>query len=452
MESKKTKEEVNPLERKLKIEVLTSDIAAATNLRLKKMSKTIKMPGFRPGKVPISVVEKNYGSEAQSECINDAINNSYMKLIAKEKLIPAGPPKIEPLTKGSESGTDVEKLEFEAILEVMPEIEIPNRSSLKVKKSITKILDSDVDRTIESLRKQKVKYNSVKRKSKKDDQVVIDFLGTLDGEEFKGGKANDVKYIVGAGQMISEFDNLIIGMKSGEEKKDKVTFPEDYPAKELAGKKVDFFISLKSVDEPILPDLDDDFAKLYGVSVGGVEQLRKEVEINLQREAKRRCQTRTHNSALEALMNASSFQLPNVMVDQECLRLAERTNSEMKQKGINADDSKLPPELFKDRAKKRVKLGLVVNEVIQKEKLNPSDDQIALVIDDMSAVYEDPIEFKNWFLQDPKRKSQAEAIALERNVASWILDEAVIEEKSIKSSELLSDSSKGTEAGETNFE
>jgi trigger factor len=448
MESDTDKEiKINPLERKLKIEVLTSDVALATSLRLKKMGKTLKIPGFRPGKVPLSVVEKNYGSEAQSESINDAINEAYMNLIAKEKLIPAGPPKIEPVTKTSESNKEIEKLEFEAVFEVMPQIDIPDRNTLKVKKSITNIVDADIDRTIESLRRQKIKYIAVDRVCEKNDQVTVDFLGTLEGNEFKGGKANDVKYILGSGQMIAEFDDLIVGMKSGETKNDVVIFPTEYPAKEIAGKKVDFKITLKLVEDSVLPELNDDFAKVYGVAEGGITKLRLEVETNLKREALRRCQTRTHNSALEALMDGASFQLPIVMVDKECVRLAQRTNAEMKEKGVNSDNSEFPPEIFKDRAEKRVKLGLVVNEVIRKEKLDPSEDQISIVVDDMSTVYEDPDEFKKWFLQDPKRKSQAEAVALERNVASWILEKALTEEVEVKSSDLLSDSSKGAEVG-----
>ena len=450
MQSEKTKVDkktTNPLERRFKLEIFSEDVDQATEQRLQKMSKTLKLPGFRPGKVPLSVVKKNYGSEAHVNAINDAINDAYMNHIAKEKLIPAGPPTIEPVND-SVDGKETKKLEFEAVIEVMPTIDLPDRSILQVKKSKCIIDQVDVTRTIESLQKQKVKFKTVAREAKPDDQVTVDFSGTVNGDSFKGGDAKDLKYILGSGQMLKNFDDIVLSMKKGESKKEVVVFPSDYPAKDIAGKSVDFSVTLKSLEEPEYPALDDEFAKLFGIIDGGIEKLRTEVEKNLIREAERRCRIRTHNSALDALVQGVTFDLPKVMIESESKKLAENTNAEMRQKGISDKKTVLPPELFKDRATRRVKLGLLVNEVIAKEKLAPTDKQILEIVEEMSGVYEDPETFRKWFMEDSKRKSQAEAVALERNVADWIMSEAIIEEINVNAADLLSDSSEGKEIGE----
>ena len=255
-------------------------------------------------------------------------------------------------------------------------------------------------------------------------------------------------YVLGSGQMIPEFDKLILGMKKGEQKLDTITFPTDYPAKELSGKAVEFDIKVKSVEEGRLPEIDEKFAKQFGIEDGNIDKLKKEVEKNLKREVESRCLSKTNNSALEALLQASEFDIPEVMVKMESDRLAERTKATMKQQGMFAEQTNLPPEIFLERAKRRVKLGLLVNKVVEANQLNPNEEQVSLVVKEMSGVYEDPEAFKKWFLQDPNRRAQAEAIALERNVALWIMDSAVIETDEIDAADLLSDAAKGTEVNE----
>ena len=443
---KKQVDEDLPLEKKFTIKILMSDVNSAIDHRLKKMGKNAKIPGFRPGKVPTKVLQQTYGAQAQSEAMNDVIAIAYEKAISEKGLIPAGPPTINPADSNNKEKPDIKEIEFNVQLEVMPEINLPDRKNITVKKSICEVEKGDVDLTIESLRKQKITYSEVDREAKSEDEINIDFNGKIDGEEFQGGKAENFVYILDTGRMIKEFDQAVLGMKVGESKTEKIDFPKDYPAKELAGKKVEFYIKLHRVGTPKIPELNDSFAKEFGVKTGGVEKLKQDVKENLIRESANRCLIRTHNSALDALMEVTECEIPKVMVDQESQRLAQSTMAELKSKGMNTDNKDLPADLFKARAERRVKLGLVVSEIIQKEKLEPTAEEIALVVDEMSGVYEDPVAFKKWFLEDPKRKAQAEAMALERGVAQWILSEAKIEEVKVPVQELLQDASKGSES------
>ena len=448
MLSDKKKKEGQELRRELEIEVFPSDIQPLIDQKIKKIAKTMKAPGFRPGKVPLSIVKQAHGIDVESEAVNEVINNKYLKEIAKRKYKPAGPPNIEPILGTEEAIQSSDRLLFRAEIELLPEIELPNLKDLVVKRAVSKVTDADVQKTLETLRKQKMVYSTIMTGATTDNRVCIDFLGKLDGKIFKGGKAEDVTYILGSGQMVAEFDALILGMKGGEQKVDTVIFPDDYPAKELSGKTVEFDITVKTVEEGKLPEIDSTFAKEFGIKDGSVEKLEKEVKKNLNREIESRCSSKTNNSALEALLEASVFEIPEVMVRSESNRLAERTKATMKQQGIFEKEANLPAEIFLERARRRVKLGLLVSKVVETQKLNPTEGQISKVVVDMSGVYEDPEAFKKWFLQDPKRRAQAEAVALERNVAAWIMDSAVIEVEEINASELLSDAAKGAEVNE----
>jgi trigger factor len=423
-----------------------SEVDIAVTNRLRRMGKNAKIPGFRPGKVPVKVLQQAYGAQAQSEAMNDVIAVAYEKAISEKGLIPAGPPTINPAETKDSQTSEIQEIEFNVQLEVMPEINLPDRKEITVKKSICEVGESDADLTIESLRKQKTQYIQINREAKTGDEITIDFNGKIDGEEFKGGSAENFAYILDTGRMINEFDNVVLGMNVGESKTEKINFPEDYPAKELAGKKVEFYIKLHRVGEPKIPELNEAFAKDFGVNEGGVEKLKQDVKANLIRESANRCLIRTHNSALDVLMAATECDIPQIMVSQESKRLADSTKAELKAKGMNTNNQELPADLFKTRAERRVKLGLVVGEIIKKEKLEPTDEEISLIVDEMSGVYEDPLAFKKWFLEDPKRKAQAEAMALERGVAQWILKEAKIEEVKVPVQELLQDATKGSES------
>ena len=444
----KENEVKNSLKRTIKIEIVIAEIQPLIEKRLEKISKKMKAPGFRPGKVPLAMVKQAHGVEAESDVINDVINQKYAAEIKSSGIIPAGPPEIRPIIDKNQEEKGLDKLFFEAELEVMPDVLVPDLSVLVVKNVVSKVNEEDVDRTIEKLQKQKMNYVEAKRPAKKDDRVSIDFLGRLDGKSFKGGQAKDVKYVLDSGQMVAEFDGLIVGMNAGENKTDKITFPKDYPAEELAGKEVEFDISLNTVEEGKIPEIDEKFVKEFGVKDGMIENFREEVTKNLKREIESRSRSRTHNNALEALLEASDFPIPNVMVQNESARLAERTKATMKEQGMVEGNTDLPANIFQNRAERRVKLGLLVNKVVEEFKLNPNSDQIGEVVLEMSGVYEDPEAFKTWFLQDPKRRSQAEAMALERNVAKWIMKDAKVEDEAIEAVDLLSDATKGGDKGE----
>ena len=442
------KKESSELKRYFDIDVLPSDTQPIVESKIRKIAKTMKVAGFRPGKVPVDIVRKTHELEVQSDAINEVINKKYREAIEKQNFQPAGPPNIQPLVDDKNLDKKSDKLVFRAEIELFPEISLPNLSELVVKKAVSKVTQKDIKRTIETLQKQKIVYSESGKEASMQDKVSIDFLGKLDGKSFKGGQAQDVSYVLGSGQMIPEFDKLIIGMKKGERKLDTITFPEDYPAKELSGKAVEFDVKVKAVEEGRLPEIDEKFAKEFGIEDGSIDKLEKEVEKNLKREVESRCLSKTNNAALEALLQASKFDIPEVMVKMESERLAERTKATMKQQGMFAEQTNLPPGIFLERARRRVKLGLLVNKVVEANELNPNEEQVSLVVKEMSGVYEDPEAFKKWFLQDPKRRAQAEAIALERNVALWIMDSAVIETEEIDAAELLSDAAKGTEVSE----
>ncbi len=433
------------MKRYFDIEVLPSDTQPIVESKLRKIKKTMKAPGFRPGKVPIDIVKQTHELEVQSDAINEVINKKYLEGIEKQNFQPAGPPNIQPLVDDKNPDKKSDKLVFRAEFELFPEISLPNLNDLVVKKAVSKVTEKDIERTIETLQKQKIVYSESEKGASMQDKVSIDFLGKLDGKPFKGGQAQDVNYVLGSGQMIPEFDELILGMKKGERKLDTITFPTEYPAKELCGKAVEFEIKVKAVEEGRLPEIDEKFAKQFGIDDGSIDKLEKEVEKNLNREVESRCSSKTNNSALEALLQASEFDIPEVMVKMESNRLAERTKATMKQQGMFAEQPNLPPEIFLERARRRVKLGLLVNKAVEVNKLNPNEEQVSLVVKEMSGVYEDPEAFKKWFLQDPNRRAQAEAIALERNVALWIMDSAVIENEEIDAADLLRDAAKGTE-------
>ena len=443
------KKESSELKRYFDIEVLPSDTQPIVESKIRKIAKTMKAPGFRPGKVPIDIVKQTHELQAQSDAINEVINKKYLEAIEKQNFQPAGPPNIQPFVDDKNPDKKSDKLIFRAEIELFPEISLPSLNELVVKKAVSQITEKDIERTIDTLQKQKILYSESEKGASMQDKVSIDFMGKLDGRTFKGGQAQDVSYVLGSGQMVPEFDKLIIGMKKGEQKLDTITFPADYPAKELSGKAVEFDIKVKSVEEGRLPEIDEKFAKQFGIEDGSLDKLKKEIEKNLKREVESRCSSKTNNSALEALLQASEFDIPEVMVKMESSRLAERTKATMKQQGMFSEQTNLPPEIFLERARRRVKLGLLVNKVVEENQLNPDEEQVSSVVKEMSGVYEDPEAFKKWFLQDPKRRAQAEAIALERNVALWIMDSAVIETEKIDAAELLSDAAKGTELGST---
>ncbi len=426
------------LERKLTLTVPMADVEALALKKLNQMGKKMKMPGFRPGKVPMKVVQQTYGPQAQSEAIGDVVSRVYSETVMAQNLRPAGPPDIKPaegsrLTEASEQTTMV----FEATIEVYPEISIPDRAGLALEATDCPVTAADVDKTLETLRKQKVNYQTVDRAAQDEDQARVDFKGTLDGVAFEGGSAKDFRFVVGAGQMLPEFDRAVVGMKAGEEKTFPLSFPADYRAEKLAGRTGEFTVTLHEVLAPELPALDDELAKAFGIEQGGLTKLREDVEKNLRREVSGRCKAKTKQAAMDALLASSAFDVPKALVQSEAQRMADGMRQDMSSRGMNVKDAPIPAELFTEQATKRVRLGLLVGAIVRAENLQATEAQVRAMLAEMAESYEKPEEFIRWTLSNPERRAEAEAVVVEDNVVAWVQAGAKVSTKTLTVDELM---------------
>jgi trigger factor len=430
----------NSLERRLKLSVTIDDVQKEAQKRLAKISKTVKMPGFRPGKVPMKVVSQTYGAQAQSEAIGDVVSRAYSNAVVEQKLRVAGPPAIEPIKSESEEDT---VLHFEAVVEVYPEIAVPDVSGVEVKKTVCEISDADLDRTLETLRRQRTTFQTVDRASEKGDRVTVDFKGEIDGVAFNGGSAENYPFVLGDGSMLKEFDEAAAGLKQGESKTFPLNFPADYHGKDVAGKQAQFTITVREVAAPKVPELDADFAKTMGIASGDIEQLKADVRKNLAREVASRCKNKTKTAVMDALGAMSTFDLPKSLVSSESQRLAESTRQDLAARGMNVKEAPIPAELFEDQAKKRVRLGLLVGEIVKSKSLHPTEAQVKALVEDMASAYEKPEAFVNWFMTQPNQRAEAEAVVIEDNVVTWVLSNAKVVEESVTVEGLMADGSRG---------
>lgn len=427
--------QTSPLERRIDMTVAMAAIDADVEKRLKQMAKTVKMAGFRPGKVPFKLVAQNYGYQARSEAIGAAVEKAFGEEAQKQSLKVAGYPRFEPKAKEGEANT--EQLEFTAVFEVFPEIALSDLSATAVEKSAFTVTDAEVDKTLDALRKQRVNYEEADRASQKEDRVTIDFVGRLDGVEFEGGKGADFPVVVGGGQMLPDFDKGLEGMKAGETKTIDVAFPEGYQAPNLAGKTAQFDLTCKKVEAPVLPALDAEFAKQLGIADGDVEKMRTEVRTNLEREVKKRLQSQVKNQVMEALLEANPFDVPKALVDLEAQYMVENTKQDFKSRGMPTDNLPFEPAWFTPQATRRVKLGLLLAEVVKAKDLKAKPEQVRAVIDDFSATFEDPQEVVRWYYSQPQRLQEAESLATENNVVEWVLSVAKVTEKTVDFDELM---------------
>ncbi|NBV88856.1 MAG: trigger factor [Betaproteobacteria bacterium] len=400
------------------------------------MGKTMKMPGFRPGKVPLKVVQQAYGAQAQSEAIGDAVSNAYAEAVVAQNLRPAGPPEVRPV-EGSALDPSATTLAFEAVVEVYPEVPVPDRSGLEVQRWVCEVMPSDIDQTLETLRKQRVTYEPVARAAQAEDQLRVDFAGTIDGVAFEGGSAKDFRFIVQAGQMLPEFDAAVVGMQAGESKTFPLNFPADYRAQDLAGKSGEFTVTVHEVMEPRLPELDDSLAAAFGIQEGGVERLRADVKKNLEREVAGRCKAKTKQAVMDALLAQAFFDVPKALVQSESQRLADQMRQDMASRGMNVKDAPIPPELFAEQAAKRVRLGLLVGEIVRSQGLQASESQVHDLLSEMAESYEKPQEFIHWTMSNPERRAEAESVVIEDNVVTWTMDQARVESRTISVEELM---------------
>jgi len=425
-------ESTNALERRIDLSISMDTVEAQVQARLKQLSRTVKMPGFRPGKVPLKMVEQTHGGQARSEAIGAAVEQAFGQKIQEEKLRIAGQPRIEPKAGGSDGA-----MEFTAVFEVYPEITLGDLSERQIERPSLEVTDAEVDKTIDVLRKQRTTYEAADREAATDDRVVIDFTGRKDGEVFQGGEATDFPFVVGAGSMLKDFEEAVVGMKAGETKKFNMSFPEDYHATELAGKEVEFEITLKEVGAAKLPEVDEEFAKALGVADGDVTKMRAEVKANLEREVSHRLKARVKEQAMDALLDAHPIEVPRALVAREAEQMAGNARRDMEQRGMATKDLPISAEWFVEQAQRRVKLGLVLAELVKAKDLYAKPEQVRALVEDFAASYEDPKEVIDWYYSQPERMAQAEALVIEDNAVEWVLANAKTEDKTIDFDELM---------------
>jgi trigger factor len=422
----------NALERRLDLRVPIADLDKDVEQRLKRIGKSVKMPGFRPGKVPANIVKQQHGDQARHEALSDALDRAFGEAVRTQQFRIAGYPNIEPKT--SESTTH---LEFAAVFEVYPEVKLGDLTTVEIERPVLEVGATEVDNTIEILRKQRVKYEAVERAAAKADRVIIDFLGKKGDEPFQGGQANDYPFVLGEGAMLADFENAVIGLKAGEAKSFEMTFPEDYFSKDLAAQTVTFDINIKGVFEPVLPEVDAEFAKTLGVADGDSAKMRLEIETNLKREVKKRLQAKIKDQVMDGLLKANPIDVPNALVEMEIQRLIQMARQDMEQRGMKVNDFPMQPEWFSDQAKRRVSLGLILGELVKVNELHAKSDQVKAIVEESAESYEHPEEVVRWYYAQPQRLAEIEGVAIEDNVVSWALANAKVVDKAIAFDELM---------------
>ena len=428
-------ETLEKLERKLVLTVPTENINFEINKRLQKLARNVKMDGFRPGKVPMNVVAKQYHASVQQEVMNEKVGRAFYDAVTEAGLNVAGQPTINQLPV-----TSATEMQFEALFEVFPEVQIGEIAQAEVEKIDAEVDDSAVERTLDILRKQRRTFaqRPADQAAADGDRVTVDFEGKIDGEVFEGGKAEDFQYMVGEGQMLKEFEDAVRGMKVGESKTFPLTFPEEYHGKEVAGKTADFLVTLKKVEAGQLPEVDGTLAKQLGVQDGSVETLRADICKNLNREVKARLKSRNKNAVMDALIKVADLELPKVTVEAEISSMMDNARADMQKRGVkDVSNVQLPPDLFRNLAERRVRLALIVSSLVQQNKLQATPEQVKAHIEDLAASYEKPEEVVRWYQADPRRLSEIEAIVTEDNVTSFVLEKAKVTEKKVGFDELM---------------
>lgn len=420
------------LERRIDMSVATADIEKEVDSRLRHLAKTVKMAGFRPGKVPLKLVAQHYGAQAHSEALGAAVEKAFGEQVREKNMRVAGQPRIEP-KEGAEAGT----LVFSAVFEVYPDIALGDVAGKPVEKAVLAVGDAEVDKTIEVLRKQRTVFVLAERGAENGDRVVVDFVGRKGGEEFEGGRATDYPVVLGSGMMLPDFEAALLGESAGSEKTFDVSFPADYHAADLAGQTVQFQAAVKKVEMPRLPELDAEFAKALGIADGDLVKMRAEVKSNLEREVRKRLQARIKNQVMELLMEVNPIEVPRSLVELESQQMAAAARRDLESRGMLAKNIPVEPSWFADQAIRRVKLGLILAELVREKDLHAKPDQVRKIIDEFAETFEDPKEVVRWYYSQPQRLAEAEALAMENNVVDWVLAAASVTEKAIGFDELM---------------
>jgi trigger factor len=417
-----TVESTGALERRMRVEVPIERIDNEVDSRLKSMGKTARVKGFRPGKVPARVVRQKYGKQIRQEVLGEVMQKSYTDAVVQEKLKPAGGPKIETEAEDGKSFTYV------ATFEVLPEFELRNLDKIKVDKPEVDIGEEDIDDMLLSLRRQRASWSEVNRKSKDGDRVIVDFTGTLDGEEFQGGSGSEIPVVLGQGQMLEDFEKGLKGVKPGDEKSIKVKFPKDYPAEDLAGKKADFAIKVHKVTEEVLPELDDEFAAAFNVTEGGLEQFRKDVRENMEREARQKVDADIREQVMNGLMDKNPIDIPKALVHEE---MHSMQHEAMQRMGIEDHDQAPPMENFREAADKRVRLGLLLRQVITENDISANNDDLKARVEDMCSGYENAADMVKMYMANPQVMQQIEPLVVEQKAIDWLVEHGKAKAKKV---------------------
>ncbi len=426
-------ENLGALERRLSVSVPLETIETEMESRLKRIARTAKIPGFRPGKVPMKIVLQQYGPQVRHEVLGDVLQKSFNQALREQNLRIAGSPRFEPKV-AAESASE---FEFNAIFEVYPDVVLGDLSAVGVEQPVVEVAPADVDKTLEVVRKQQVRYHPVERPAVVGDQADIDYRGIIDGMEFAGGKAEGFTLVLGEGRFLKDFEEPLIGMSVGQSKSFEVTFPADYHGKDVAGKTATFEVKLNGVKAPELPEVDAEFARLLGVADGDTERMRGEIKANLEREIFKRTKAKIKAQVMEALLDATKIEAPGVLVEQEFERLMQNARSDLETRGVKAADIALPQDVFREQARRRVCLGLILAELIKMHNLHTKPEQVRGVVEDLAQSYENPGEVVKWHYSSPDRLNEIESAVLEDNVVAWVLERVTVVDKAMTFDELM---------------
>src|SRR3954463_3645766 len=428
-------ETLDKLERKITLTLPASVIQSEVDTRLKQLARTVRMDGFRPGKVPLGVVAQRYGYSVHYEVMNDKVGEAFAQAANEAKLRVAGQPRITEKEESPEG-----QLAFDAVFEVFPEVKINDLAGAEVEKLSAEVGDDAIDKTLDILRRQRRTFaqRAQDAAAQENDRVTVDFEGKIDGEPFQGGKAEDFQFLVGEGQMLKEFEDAVRGMKAGESKTFPLAFPADYHGKDVAGKTADFLVTVKKIEAAKLPEVNEELAKSLGIAEGTVEALRADVKKNLEREVKFRLLARNKQAVMDALVAKAELDLPKSSVQAEVDRMVEGARADLKQRGIkDADKAPIPDDVFRPQAERRVRLGLVVAELVRANNLQAKPEQIRAHVEELAASYEKPADVVRWYYSDNRRLAEVEAVVIENNVTDFVLAKAKVVDKQVSFDELM---------------
>ena len=430
-------ETTNGLERKITVVIEEERLSSVIDGRLQDMTKTVKVKGFRQGKVPLKIVKQQYAEQVRQEVVGDVLQSTLYEAIGQEKLNPAGQPRVDSIKSDPGQG-----MEYSALFEVYPEVELGDLSKETVEKPVTELTDADVDEMIETVRGQHKEWVSVDSAAKEGDQLNINFKGMIDGELFPGGEANDMSIELGSGRMIKGFEEGLIGAKAGDDVTLNVTFPDDYQAEELAGKPAQFDTHVNKVEEAKLPELNDEFATKLGIKDASIENMKKEIRTSMQQELDNRLNTKLKSSVMDALINAHEFDVPMPLVDQEAEAIKNNMLENLKQQGMQDQGLQLDASMFKDQAIRRVKLGLIMSEIVKSEKIEADDASVKAKVDEIAAPYEQPQQVVDYYNADKQRLAEIKALVTEEQVVDWAMEKAKVVDKSVTFKDMMSSEQK----------